>query len=296
MNRQDFGKLIIALRKEHSDENAEIWTQQKLAEEANLTPVIVGNIERGKKANLEPETLLALANALRLTNGERKEFILAASRIDNEDIPQDNPPEVILNELLGILENMRLPAFIMDSFGETVAGNEGSLRMFNVDESVVRDSSVNQAIRFNIMRFVCSEEFNSQRKMMGEVWPRFIHSTMTIFRTASLRYRAHPYFRYIFPELKQFRLFRDYWKIILSQEQEYRQYIDNILFSANHPQLGSVQSITSAIRSVTKSGDLYLFSFVPLNSTTASIFFEMGKENTPIYRWASWPDKQVPDK
>ncbi len=56
MNREDFGRLIAALRKEHGDEALKPWTQTMLAEEANLaagvdlfTKDMTSNVERGKR-------------------------------------------------------------------------------------------------------------------------------------------------------------------------------------------------------------------------------------------------------
>ena len=102
MNRVEFGRLIASLRREHEDENDRPWNQERLAREANavvgaevLSKYIVSNIERGNRI-LDEETLLALAAALRLTSGERKEFFLAASGVDNERIAlqRDEPEEV----------------------------------------------------------------------------------------------------------------------------------------------------------------------------------------------------------
>ena len=63
MNRADFGKLVVALRKEHDDENDISWSQEKLAQEANsvlgvefFSEYIISSIERGKR-NLDDQSV-----------------------------------------------------------------------------------------------------------------------------------------------------------------------------------------------------------------------------------------------
>jgi transcriptional regulator with XRE-family HTH domain len=115
MNRSEFGRLVSALRKEHIDEEMNFWTQKKLGEETGLGELIIGKIERGQRANLDGDTLLRLANALRLTSGERREFFLAASGISEEKIPrQHSDPRSTLDELIQMMRQIQSPAFIMD--------------------------------------------------------------------------------------------------------------------------------------------------------------------------------------
>ncbi|MCB0213837.1 MAG: helix-turn-helix domain-containing protein, partial [Anaerolineae bacterium] len=91
MNRKAFGKLIAALRKELFDQDGNRLTQAKLAERAQqidphspLNEIIIGKIERGERAILDDQTLLNLADTLELSLGERREFYLAATGLDDE--------------------------------------------------------------------------------------------------------------------------------------------------------------------------------------------------------------------
>jgi len=192
------------------------------------------------------------------------------------------------------MENIHLPSLMLDPFGDLVAINTAILKMYNVDISIFQDSSVNQATKFNIMRMCFSDEFDLQRRMMREAWPLFAHHSIISFRTISFRYRAHPYFRYLLPELKKFKLFRSYWEI--AHYGEYPQYFgDSTFFSAYDPKGGLIRSISSTIRAMTTHGELILYSFVPLNLKTANTFFEISKEeSTKLYRLSPWPDKQIP--
>lgn len=81
MDRKQFGKLVAALRKEQYDENGDRYTQAMLAEvilkqdrQTPLNDIVIGKIERGERTILDDQTLLNLANALKLTIGERRNF------------------------------------------------------------------------------------------------------------------------------------------------------------------------------------------------------------------------------
>ena len=81
MDRKQFGKLVAALRKEQYDENGDRFTQSKLAElilaqdpQTPLNDIVIGKIERGERTILDDQTLLNLADALKLTIGERRVF------------------------------------------------------------------------------------------------------------------------------------------------------------------------------------------------------------------------------
>src|SRR3990172_1994372 len=80
MNRKDFGKLLSTLRQDLD------WTQFELSEYADIDEAVVSQIERGVKRHFEPELLFRLANALQLTTLERREFFLAASGLDQNQI------------------------------------------------------------------------------------------------------------------------------------------------------------------------------------------------------------------
>lgn len=142
MNRENFGALIAALRKEHTDEHLRPWNQQRLAAEANksagteaFSPYIIGNIERGARA-LDQTSLVALATALRLTSGERKEFFLAASGVESWNIARpENSPEDVLNELLVRMGRTYLPAHINDSYGDVLAVNTAAHELVSLTDA-----------------------------------------------------------------------------------------------------------------------------------------------------------------
>src|SRR5215216_642718 len=80
MNRIEFGELVSTLRQDMG------WTQAELAEYSEIDDAVISQIERGVKKFFEPNLLFCLANALQLTTLERREFILAASGLDEKQI------------------------------------------------------------------------------------------------------------------------------------------------------------------------------------------------------------------
>ena len=127
MNRKEFGKLIAALREEHlefSTRGMGVWTQAKLAKEANLAEKTIAQLEQGKKMNLDPQTLMQLARALKLTAGEQLELYTAAAEVDSEPHKAiRDRAEDTLRTLLRLLGDVRVPAYLHDPYANVIAGN-----------------------------------------------------------------------------------------------------------------------------------------------------------------------------
>jgi transcriptional regulator with XRE-family HTH domain len=135
MNRKEFGQLLATLRQDLD------WTQFELAEYAEVDEAVVSQIERGVKKHFEPNLLFCLANALQLTTLERREFLLAASGLDQKQIVRQ-PSAAMSTDVFNVrraLEKMieltgmvRLPAFMADVYGDVVAANNIILSFFKV--------------------------------------------------------------------------------------------------------------------------------------------------------------------
>ena len=68
MDRKSFGKLLAVLRQEMN------WTQAEFAELVDEDVALISNLERGTKKHIDSQLLFKLANALKLTTIERREF------------------------------------------------------------------------------------------------------------------------------------------------------------------------------------------------------------------------------
>jgi len=80
MRRKEFGELVAALRQDLG------WTQFQLAEYANVDVAVISQTERGVKKFFEPQLLFQLGNVFQLTTMERREFLLAASGLDQREM------------------------------------------------------------------------------------------------------------------------------------------------------------------------------------------------------------------
>ncbi len=300
MNREDFGKLIAALRKEHEDDDLRAWTQQRLAEEANLASCVelftedtISNIERGKRS-VEQQGLQALATALQLTSGERKEFFLAASGIDSQEIPRlDNDPREVYAELLDNLKHMHLPATILDQYCDSLAINHTLMELFDLAScGWGLGSQEKKPFPNNEMVFLFSDEVSEHLgERMGEHWPSYASASTILFRTRSLRYRATPYFKDLLVELKKSRLFKRYWREVYYQEKDH--HFNAVDIRMNSPRWGPIACFPTTRTAITTAGELYLGVVVPADFDTANAFTRITKETgAPVaYCLESWPDK-----
>jgi len=299
MNRKEFGKLIIALRREHLDRYLKPWTRQQFAEECGklskgylVDEEVLTGIENGRRA-LSPEILVILADALKLTSGERKEFYLAASGVDDEDIYQQyDDTKRTLKNLLLIMGKLQSPAFLADQYWDIVAVNQLLMESYNVDTEDFLSPDANPATRFNMMRVLFSPEFDEQKKALRDRWDKFASNTVTLFRASTLRYRATEYFQFLYPQLCELDDFRAYIQYPIKPNDD--NFIGNMFITLNNPHYGQIQTVTTSLIVATPSGELEISTFTPLNKETVQIFTDMCEQGNPVFTLLpDWPDKNI---
>jgi transcriptional regulator with XRE-family HTH domain len=295
MNRKQFGQLVAALRKEHYDELGAVWTQAKLGEEARLSESLVGNIERGAKANLEPDLLLGLAQALRLTTGERYEFFAAASGVDPSEVSQKSTaPTTGLHALLEIMADAQLPATVFDVYSDIVAINHAAAVLGGAQQLFANAHNIANPLMFNSTYHYFAPEFEVQRRKMGSEQEEFANRYIMNFRINSLRYRAEPYFRYLLTNLMRSNTFQRHWRQVHLLDTDH--FMDTVPLSLDDPALGRLYFTTSAVVSMTKYGPLRLLLYAPMDRATTAVFQKlMQNGGGKIYPLPSWPHKKVPD-
>ena len=290
MNRKEFGKLIAALRKELRDAHGNLYTQAKLAEKAMLSEKGIGRLERGEKEKLAPEVLLNLADALKLTAQERKEFLLAASLVDEGQLDPAGPrPQKILDSLVSILEQLRTPAFIADCFGNLLYVNPLALAVYNLPATLLQDAPAQHPARFNFLRLLFAPEFEAQRSRVKATWEAFARQTILQFRVSSFRFQTHPYFcEVLLPALNQSPLFRQFWQAPRTEEEDLFTNFNRL--SVDHPAWGQLEFVSSPLQAPTPFGDLMLITFHPLGLETTMACFQMAEATGTGAIWlTSWP-------
>lgn len=291
MDRKKFGKLIVALRQEQLDEHNSPWTRQRFAEESGIDQDILANVETGRKAILYSDLLVQIADALKLTSGERKEFFLAASGVNEEHIYHKlDSPKMALGDMLAIMDKAQLPTFLVDQYFDIVAVNLMVLETYNAQVNNFLDPKSDPVTRFNLLRFLFSPEFEEQKSMLGAFREKFAVNTVMLFRAASLRYRATDYFLRLYRRLYEI----DELQAYLQRKPKNERYVDNQLFiNLDNPRLGAIRAISTSVTAASTAGELKLFTFTPLSEETSKIFSNLAQLNYVFQPLPDWPDKSV---
>ena len=297
MDRKEFGKLLSMLRQDMD------LTQFQLAEYAQLDEAVISQMERGVKKYFEPELLIKLANSFHLTTIERREFFLAASGIANGQIVRQPSAalmtdtinsEKVLARMVQIIEQLNIPAFIMDVYADVLAVNNSAFTFFNTPLDLVASAS-SIAGGFNTVRMMFGKELY-MRSRITENWDHYAVGSMRFVRENSLRYRAKPYFQYLMKSFRnpvEYPLFNRYWKLVSSFEQDRESNVD--VFSYTHDEYGPLRYATSTTVSITPHGELFLNQYLPLDDHTRRLFEDILKKSgmgvlAPL---ASWPEKKM---
>jgi transcriptional regulator with XRE-family HTH domain len=119
INRDRFAALVRGLRDDLK------LTQQDLADNTGIQLRIIQDVEQGRRTDLHKDNLLLnLAKGLELTTLETQQFLFAESSVALQDFlpknttqpPKSYIPEKIIRELKQSVTNLRVPAFVSDSY------------------------------------------------------------------------------------------------------------------------------------------------------------------------------------
>jgi transcriptional regulator with XRE-family HTH domain len=296
MNREDFGQLVAALRQDVG------WIQFQLAEYADVDEAVISQIERGVKKHFEPDLLFRLANALQLTTLERREFILAASGLEERQIVRQTTASMktdafnsglVLDRMLELTASIRQPAFLCDVYGDVVAANHTMLSFYKIPQAMF-ESAPKVAGGYNAIRVNFGGDLVSRGRVTDN-WDNYALNSMRSFRVNSLRYRAQPYFKYLMKHFRnpnEYPLFDRYWKLVSSTEQDKETNVDQ--FDYNHSEFGPLSYLASNITAITSFGELILIQNVPLDEDTDRVFTQLKSAvGEGIVRFAPWPEKPM---
>jgi len=294
LNRKEFGQLIASLRQDLS------WTQAQLAENADLDNATLSNIERGAKRHLDPDILFKLANALQLTTIERREFFLGACGLEQEKMVRQPGPgtptpvfetEGLINHLMGVMEQVLLPANLGDCYGDIVAVNTLLLEIFKVEAEALK-VMVSTWGGFHNLHFVYG--MLQSQQALGEGYSKSAQDAIRAFREGSLRYRARPYYQSLLKKFRdpdQYPLFERYWRRVSTLEDDKASTLNSM--QIQHPQYGTLSLATTSSTTTTPYGELFLTYFLPMDHHTAASLVAMSAVSEPkALQLLSWPEKK----
>ncbi len=297
VNRKDFGELVSALRLDLG------WTQFQLSEYSDVDIAVISQIERGVKKYFDPELLFRLANAFQLTTLERREFILAASGLNEKQTVRQPSAGVttdvfnagkIVERMIRLTEEIRLPAFLCDTYSDVLAANNMMLAFYDVPSSII-ETAANTPGGYNTTRLNFGRE-SVARIQVTDNWDSYALKSMRSFRESSLRYRAKPYFKYLMNAFRnpvEYPFFDRFWKLVSSTEQDKEVNVDQ--FSYNHNQFGLLNYIASTTIAITSFGNLFLIQNLPLDQHTEDVFAQLKLQaGIGVARFAPWPEKPLP--
>ncbi len=294
MDRKSFGRLVAALREELD------WTQADLSELIDEDESAISNIERGTKKMFEPDLLYKLANAFQLTTMERREFFLAASGMEAQHIVRQpdrmamkETPSTreVLTRMVGILSQLRVPAFLVDVFSDVIATNKALLDLLCISQEMI-DSAPKLPGGYSTLRWSYGQEMNST---INEGFEDFSITSLRAFREVSLRYRAHPYFQYLIKEFrnpKKYPWFDRIWRKVSLLDDDKISNLDQFHYS--HVVFGPLTYNAFSIVVNTTHGELFLVQYLPSDDHTAQVFEQIYRQGgAKVHRFAPWPDKKI---
>ena len=292
MDKKDFGQLVATLRKESRNEFDEPMTQYDLAELARIPLITLQKIEQGRQENIKPEILLKLVNALNLSSRARQVFFLTSLGIkDSETLKPTASPQLVLAELTRTLSQLQTPAFILDGFGDIVALNLSGPAVYDLDLSQINNP--NLLSQHNFIRLLFSPEFEKQHAMLEKTQFDFARRTVMLFKLWTMKNRNHWYFQRLIPELNRYQGFREHWQSPTFHDEDIFVQYNHI--TLKHPELGPLKFLSSPTQAITTQGDLYLFSFQPLDAHTAEVCVRLTRKlGTQVIPVASWPKPPTP--
>jgi transcriptional regulator with XRE-family HTH domain len=294
MDRKSFGKLLAVLRAEVN------YTQAELAELVDVDTAVISNLERGTKKQIDPDLLFKLANAIRLTTLERREFFLASTGLEETHIVRQPDGMVktdafdtakVLRQLDSLLGSLRIPAFLVDVYGDVLSANLIILRLLQISPEVIAQAPYVPG-GYTTLRIAYGEMMQSA---IPSDFEEFVMISMRSFREVSLRYRARPYFQYLMKEFrnpKKYPWFERTWRKVAAMDEDKIATIDS--FSYTHAVYGQLTYYVSSSVSFTPYGELFLCQYLPVDAHTAAIFEQLAvSEGTASRLFAPWPEKKM---
>lgn len=287
MDRETFGRLVAALRKEQFDyQKGRSWSQQELANRTGLTQRIVSKIEVGKQAKLDGVILGGLADAFCLNSLERSEFFAMASEIgDGQMARSDLGDEEVFAQLWASLSNLHAPAMLVDSFGDVLGVNR-SLTAFHKLRAIELQARMNTDAGVNVLSMLLADA--GLRQVLGNGWRQIALACMRQWRVTTLRHRHTHRYERLLESLSALPDFRTLW--VAGGESEEVSYDSVHLRSSTyrHAAHGLVAYSVFTSIGICSCGKLYLSVFVPQDFATSALFQELGRQNKgplPLMPW-----------
>lgn len=299
MNREAFGKIVAAMRKDrYSFETGRVWSQQDLADSVGLTQRIISRIERGKQSRLDGELLQRLAKAFNLSSMERNEFFAMASEVNGDEVVRSDlcsgeSDGLCCGEVFGkvwnMLESVQSPAFLMDSFGDVVGINRCLMAFYNIN-TIDLQARKSSGRRLNCLEMMMVDDSTSIRQVLGGKWRSIALDFMQQWRVMTLRHRHTSRYKDLFTMLSNIPEFRLMWAVENGSADVLHDcsYLRNCTY--RHGLHGLVNYTVFANSTLCVYGELYLSVMVARDVVTSALFQKLANQNKGLFAITPWPN------
>ncbi|MGE5252061.1 MAG: helix-turn-helix domain-containing protein [Bacteroidota bacterium] len=292
MNRSQFGALVSSLREDIR------WTQAELAEKSEVPLGLIKEIEAGRVASLlADDTLIRLADGLRLTTLERREFLLAASGVTDLEIIR---PEIdgrassfdiraFLQVMGEQIARVRLPVYVTDVFCDILLVNRCTLEFYQPPEGLLSQAAATIG-GFNQIHYVFHRDSNFREMNADENWDRLAMLNVRHFRRRTLRFRSTSYYSALIRQFLNTRMYPYFERCWRRSAHEINDYYALDLGTVK-PQNDNAYIETESVVAWTPYGELYLHQLLPLSEPTARRIQEiMANVGEGYQEFAQLPD------
>lgn len=286
MDRQQFGRLLATLRKSQFDPSeGRVWTQQMLADHAQVSFRTIGELERGDKAILDGQSLYRISRALNLNMTEQKKFISLASEIDVQRDLDAADLRQMLRSTIELFHSFAVPSVVHNSLYEAIAMNASYLKLHRITPKWFESLS-GHPLQYNLLRLIF-QEGAPIRTVVGERTELLFSAGVNYFRSRSLPHRHTDQFRTIFRELNKYREFRLAWSTAEHFSQDVRTIRRS--FAYEHVDFGHISYFVSGIEMPIGTGDLTISIISPTSPHTLDVLQQLCKEGGSV-----WDRTQLP--
>lgn len=294
-SRIDFGNLVQTLREEVGS------TQQQLAEDSGLPLRIVQDVEQGRRLDLyKGKVLIKLASGLQLTTLERQQFFFAASGISEQDFLSENVETMrsqfnskeMIDKLKTTICDLRVPAFVTDSFCDVLLANKLVIEFLNVPQELLDEAKDESIIDGRNMMRLLFHPKSTYPSLIGKDWKQHALLNIRFFRRTSLRYRGNPYYFKLKRALEKYKAFRTYWKSSIAEVDD--EYLSYATYNLDTVPGAPLQYFgTEVFLGITPYGELHMNLYLPLSNHTAQVFDAMYFQIGPsCEEFAAFPDRR----
>ncbi len=272
--------MLKTLRRQKYDPIiGKVWSQDRLANEANLSVKIIGDIERGRRVNLDRNTLTDLANALNLNTLERFYFHRIATGAHLQSPPALNDSTSgFLAQKTGLIAKIQLPAYIHDNMLNIIAANSIWLNYYSLTTS----SWDNKILPDNLIRMLV-DPHTSIYQQHGAKWLSIARKIVYRFRAYSMADMTTDDYNQTLSQLMAFDGFRTLWIESLHKSQQH--WKESPMYDYDYLGQGTIRLISVNEHLVSEHGDFYLTTITPGNRLAVRVFDKLSR-NSPadVYR------------